>query len=432
MYQPELETMSRSEREALQGERLRAMVKRVYEKVPYYRAKMDAAKVAPSDIRGIRDITKLPFVTKQDLRDTYPFGMFAVPKKEVVRIHASSGTTGKQTVVGYTRDDLALWGTVMARTLAAAGANEDSTVQVAYGYGLFTGGLGAHIGAETLGAAVIPASSGNTKRQIRMMADFGTTHLCCTPSYAIYIGETMKEMGMVPGKDIHMVGGCFGAEPWTPAMRKRLEALLGLRAHDIYGLSEIIGPGVSFECECQDGLHVNEDFFYPEIINPETGEPVPEGEMGELVITTFTKEALPLVRYRTRDITSLTYGQCACGRTLVKMGKPAGRSDDMLIIRGVNVFPSQVESVLMEMGATAPYYMLVVDRKHDLDTLEIQIEVDDQLFSDEVRRLEQLEGEIQQKVESVLGLSAKIHLVGPKTLPRSEGKAQRVIDKRQY
>ncbi len=432
MYQPELETMSRSEREALQGERLRAMVKRVYEKVPYYRAKMDAAKVAPSDIRGIRDITKLPFVTKQDLRDTYPFGMFAVPKKEVVRIHASSGTTGKQTVVGYTRDDLALWGTVMARTLAAAGANEDSTVQVAYGYGLFTGGLGAHIGAETLGAAVIPASSGNTKRQIRMMADFGTTHLCCTPSYAIYIGETMKEMGMVPGKDIHMVGGCFGAEPWTLAMRKRLEALLGLRAHDIYGLSEIIGPGVSFECECQDGLHVNEDFFYPEIINPETGEPVPEGEMGELVITTFTKEALPLVRYRTRDITSLTYGQCACGRTLVKMGKPAGRSDDMLIIRGVNVFPSQVESVLMEMGATAPYYMLVVDRKHDLDTLEIQIEVDDQLFSDEVRRLEQLEGEIQQKVESVLGLSAKIHLVGPKTLPRSEGKAQRVIDKRQY
>ncbi|MBC8530593.1 phenylacetate--CoA ligase family protein [Gehongia tenuis] len=431
MYQPELETMSRSEREALQGERLRAMVKRVYEKVPYYRAKMDAAKVAPSDIRGIRDITKLPFVTKQDLRDTYPFGMFAVPKKEVVRIHASSGTTGKQTVVGYTRDDLALWGTVMARTLSAAGANEDSTVQVAYGYGLFTGGLGAHIGAETLGAAVIPASSGNTKRQIRMMADFGTTHLCCTPSYAIYIGETMKEMGMVPGKDIHMVGGCFGAEPWTPAMRRRLEALLGLRAHDIYGLSEIIGPGVSFECECQDGLHVNEDFFYPEIINPETGEPVPEGEMGELVITTFTKEALPLVRYRTRDITSLTYGKCACGRTLVKMGKPAGRSDDMLIIRGVNVFPSQVESVLMEMGATAPYYMLVVDRKHDLDTLEIQIEVDDELFSDEVRRLEQLEGEIQQKVESVLGLSAKIHLVGPKTLPRSEGKAQRVIDKRQ-
>jgi phenylacetate-CoA ligase len=424
-----MECMDRSTLQEIQLKRLVETVKRVYTSVPYYRKKMQERGIIPEDIKSLDDLKKLPFTTKQDLRDNYPYGLFAVPLSEIVRIHASSGTTGKPTVVGYTKHDIGIWSEVMARTLVAAGADKHSFVQIAYGYGLFTGGLGVHYGAERIGASVIPISSGNTRRQIQIMVDFGTTVLACTPSYALYLAETMEEMG-VDKSQLKLKSGVFGAEPWSENMRKEIESKLNIKAYDIYGLSEIIGPGVSFECEYQCGMHINEDHFLPEIINPETGEVLGEGEYGELVFTTITKEGLPLIRYRTRDITALHYDRCKCGRTLVRMEKVIGRTDDMIIIRGVNVFPSQIESVLLEMGEVEPHYQLIVDRVNNLDVLEVLVEVSERMFSDEVKKLEQLEKKITKAIEETLGISVKVRLVEPKTIERSEGKAKRVIDKR--
>jgi len=423
--------MSREKMKKLQSERLINTVKLVYQNVPHYRNKMQEAGLLPEDIHSVDDLHKLPFTYKQDLRDTYPYGLFAAPLSEIVRIHASSGTTGRQTVVGYTRRDITTWQEVMARTLTAAGADNKSFIQVAYGYGLFTGGLGVHYGAERIGASVIPISGGNTKRQIQIMKDFGTTLLACTPSYALYIAETLEEMN-IDKNELKLKSGVFGAEPWTENMRKQIESKLGIKAFDIYGLSEVIGPGVAYECECQNGLHICEDHFIPEIIDPETGEVLPEGSSGELVFTTITKEGLPLIRYRTRDISSLTFEKCECGRTNVRMSKPCGRTDDMLIIRGVNVFPSQIESVLLEIGNTAPHYLLIVDRVGKMDSLEILVEMSESMFSDQVKRIEDLERKIRNEIESTLGISAKIRLVEPKTIERSEGKAKRVIDKRKF
>ena len=428
-WNPEIETMDRESMTRLQNERLLKTVRRVYDNVPVYRKRMEEAGVTPEDIKGIGDLYKLPFTYKQDLRDNYPFGMFAAPMSEITRIHASSGTTGKQTVVGYTKNDINTWAEAMGRVLVSAGATKNSLIQIAYGYGLFTGGLGAHYAAEHIGAAVIPASSGNTTRQITLMRDFGTNILCCTPSYALFIGETLAEMGIDP-KSLSLVGGVFGAEPWTPEMRDKIEKLLDIRATDVYGLSEIMGPGVAFDCEMHCGLHINEDHFLPEIIDPDTEEVLPYGEQGELVFTCITKEGLPLIRYRTHDVASLLPEKCECGRTLIRMSKVTGRTDDMLIIRGVNVFPSQVESVLLEIGKTAPYYLIIVDREGTLDTVEIQVELTEDGFSDEVKQIEALEREIRGKMQSTLGIAAKIKLVAPKTIARSEGKAVRVIDNR--
>lgn len=429
-FNEKLETMSRDEMRALQSRRLVDTVRRVYDHVAPYRAKMDAIGLKPEDIRSVDDLSKLPFTTKQDLRDNYPYGMFAVPQSEVAEIHASSGTTGKQTVVGYTAKDLQTWGEIAARAIVAAGGSKEDYLHISYGYGLFTGGLGLHYGGQKMGASVIPVSTGNTKRQIQIMQDFGSTILACTPSYALYLGETIEEMGL-QGK-FHLKSGIFGAEPWTEEMRREIERRLGLKAHDIYGLSEIMGPGVAFECDEQSGMHVSEDHFIVEIIDPDTGEVLPEGSEGELVFTCVTKEALPLIRYRTRDISSLSRKPCSCGRTLVKMSKPRGRSDDMLIIRGVNVFPSQVEAALLQLAGagTAPYYQLIVDRVNNLDTLEVQVEMDSNFFSDTVRGIEEQERKIAKQLDYVLGISAKVTLVEPKSLARSEGKAVRVIDKR--
>lgn len=428
-WDEQAECMERGALRQLQSDRLVALVQRIYDHVPYYRAKMDAINLKPQDIQSVDDLSKLPFTTKQDLRDTYPFGLFAVPREEVVRIHASSGTTGKQTVVGYTAKDIDLWADLMARCLTMAGQDRKSTIQVSYGYGLFTGGLGAHYGAERIGASTVPTSVGNTKRQITVMQDFGSTAICCTPSYALFLAETMTEMGIKP-EDTKLKSGIFGAEPWTTAMRTEIESRLKIKAFDIYGLSEIMGPGVSMDCEAQQGLHIWEDHFIPEIIDPDTGKVLPEGARGELVITTLTKEAFPLIRYRTRDISSLNLQTCTCGRTAARMAKPSGRSDDMLIIRGVNVFPSQIESALLEAGNTAPHYMIVVDRVGNLDTLEIQVELSNDMLSDEVRQMEDLQKKIARSVESTLGIAAKITLLEVKSLERSEGKAKRVIDKR--
>ncbi len=423
------ECMEREELRKLQGERIRSMVERVYFNVPFYRRKLQDMGIEPGDIRTFDDLRKLPFTTKQDLRDNYPFGLFAVPQQEIVRLHASSGTTGKSTVVGYTHNDILMWSEVVARSLTMAGISGSDIIQVAYGYGLFTGGLGLHYGAEKIGASVIPISGGNTKKQLQLMVDFGSTAIACTPSYAAYLGEALTEEKIDP-KNIKLKAGIFGAEPWTEEMRTQIEQLLGLKAYDIYGLSEVIGPGVSMECRCQNGMHIFEDHFIPEIINPETGELLPYGELGELVFTPATKEAMPLIRYRTRDLTRLHAEPCECGRTLVRMEKCVGRSDDMLIIRGVNVFPSQIESVLLEMNETKPHYLLVVDRENNLDVLEIQVEVEEQFFSDEVRELEGLRRRIHANIASLLGLSASIRLVEPGTIERSMGKAQRVLDKR--
>ena len=423
------ECMSRDEMTGVQGERLVNTVKRIYHNVPFYREKMQKKGLETGDIKTTDDLTKLPFTYKQDLRDTYPYGMFAVPLSEIVRIHASSGTTGRQTVVGYTRKDIDTWSEVMARTLACAGATKDSFIQVAYGYGLFTGGLGVHYGAEKVGASVIPISGGNTKRQLQIMKDFGTTILACTPSYALFMAEEMEEAGIKKG-DLKLIAGVFGAEPWSHNMRNEIEQRLGILALDIYGLSEVIGPGVSTECNCKCGLHIQEDHFIPEIINPDTEEVLPPGSEGELVFTTVTKEGLPLLRYRTRDISSLNYEKCVCGRTLVRMSKVTGRTDDMLIIRGVNVFPSQIESVLLEIGETAPHYLIIVDRVDNLDLMEVWVEMTQSMFSDEVKKIEDLERKIKKEIESILGISAKVKLVEPKTIERSEGKAKRVIDKR--
>ncbi|AEE97351.1 phenylacetate--CoA ligase family protein [Mahella australiensis] len=423
------ECMDREHLHELQSQRLVDTVKRVYFNVPYYRDKMQSVGLEPGDIKGVEDITKLPFTIKQDLRDTYPYGMFAVPLSEVIRIHASSGTTGKPTVVGYTRRDIDTWAELVARVLTGVGAGRNSIVQVAYGYGLFTGGLGLHYGTERMGATVIPISGGNTRRQVMFMQDLGTTVLACTPSYALYIAETMEELG-IRQEDLKLQAGIFGAEPWSDNMRKELEQRLGIKAIDIYGLSEVMGPGVACECLEQDGLHVFEDHFIPEVIDPDTGEVLPPGSIGELVITTITKEGLPVVRYRTRDITSLNFEPCACGRTHVRMSKVLGRTDDMLIIRGVNVFPSQIEHVLMNIGGTQPQYQLVVDRVNNLDELEVWVEIDDKLFSDEVRRLEDLENRITREIQNTLGINVTVKLVEPKTIARGDGKAKRVIDKR--
>jgi len=429
IWNPHFETMSREDMRQVQSERLRDAVERVYYNVPYYREKMQSQGLGPEHIKSVDDLSKLPFTVKQDLRDNYPFGLFAVPMSEIIRVHASSGTTGKPTVVGYTRSDIGIWSEVMARTLTSAGAGKNDFIQIAYGYGLFTGGLGVHYGGEKIGASVIPISGGNTRRQLQLMEDFGSTVLACTPSYAAYLAEAIEESG-IKREDLKLRIGVFGAEPWTENMRREIEKRLQIKAIDIYGLSEIIGPGVSFECPHQCGLHINEDHFIPEIIDPETLEVLPEGELGELVFSTITKEGLPIIRYRTRDLTRLNFEKCACGRTLVRMNKCTGRSDDMLIIRGVNLFPSQIESVLLEMDETTPHYLLVVDRVNNLDSLELQVEVEDRFYSDTIGELQNLRKKIQHQVESSTGLSVNVKLVEPKTLERSEGKARRVIDKR--
>ena len=428
-FQKETECMPREEIKRIQSERLVWQVARMYDRVELFRKRMDEKKLKPEDIKSIDDLSKLPFSYKQDLRDYYPYGLFAEPLKNIVRTHASSGTTGKQIVVGYTRHDLEMWADCMARQLAAAGTTDEDVVQVSYGYGLFTGGLGAHDGAERIGATVVPTSSGNTARQIQTMVDFGTTVLCCTPSYAMYLAESIAEAGL--RDKIKLKSGVFGAEPWTEDMRHAIENSLGIKAFDVYGLSEIMGPGVSFECECQNGMHVNEDMFVPEIIDPDTGEVLPEGAQGELVFTTLTKEGFPVIRYRTRDICSLNYEQCECGRTFVRMNKPTGRSDDMMIIRGVNVFPSQIEEVLLRIGeGVTPNYQIIVGRENNTDTLDINVEMTEKLFADDVKSIEKIERKIVSDLRSVLGIGAKVHLVNPKTIARSEGKAKRVIDNR--
>jgi phenylacetate-CoA ligase len=423
--------MDRNGIKHVQSDKLRETVERVYFNVPYYRNKMQEAGIGPESIQSIDDIVKLPFTTKSDLRDNYPFGLFAVPMSEIVRVHASSGTTGKPTVVGYTRNDISTWSEVMARTLTSAGANRNDFIQVAYGYGLFTGGLGLHYGGEKIGASVIPISGGNTVRQIQLMHDFGSTVLACTPSYALFLAEAIQESG-INRDDLKLRVGVFGAEPWTENMRREIEDKLRIKAIDIYGLSEVIGPGVASECQVQAGLHINEDHFYPEIIDPETLQVLPEGNTGELVFTTITKEGLPLIRYRTRDLTRLTSEKCKCGRTMVRMEKCLGRSDDMLIIRGVNLFPSQVESVLLEMSEIKPHYLLIVDRVNNLDTLELKVEVDEAFFQDKISQLETLRQKLQNNLESSLGLGIKVTLVEPKIIERSVGKSKRVIDQRKY
>jgi phenylacetate-CoA ligase len=390
--------------------------------------RLDEAGISPSDIHSIDDLYKLPFTVKNDLRDNYPYGLFAVEPRELVRVHASSGTTGKQTVVGYTAYDIDVWAQCAARAISAAGGTKDDFIHVSYGYGLFTGGLGLHYGAEKLGATAIPVSSGNTKRQVQILQDFGSDFLCCTPSYAMFIGETVRDMGIDP-KTLKLRGGIFGAEPWTDNMRREIEKLLDIKAYDIYGLSEITGPGVSYDCECQNGLHICEDYFYPEVIDPDTGALLPDGEYGELVFTCIGKEALPLIRYRTRDICALNREPCSCGRTFVRMTKPHGRSDDMLIIRGVNVFPSQVEHVLLDLRMN-PNYLIIVDRVNNLDSMEVQVEMNTAMFSDTVKDIENTEKRIENALQSTLNVHAKVRLVEPGTLPRSEGKAKRVIDKR--
>ena len=430
MFDEKHESMPRPELEALQSERLAKLIARVYDKVPYYKEQMDAKGVKPADIKSIADLHKLPFTTKEDLRLNYPFGLFTVPMEDVVRVHASSGTTGKPTVVGYTPADIKAWAGLMARSLACAGATTKDFVHNAYGYGLFTGGLGAHYGGEALGATVIPVSGGNTKRQIMLMQDFGSSVLLSTPSYALNIAEVMADMGVDP-KSLKLRVGIFGAEPWSDNMRTEIEKKLDLTALNIYGLSEVMGPGVSMECiEGRNGLHIFEDHFIPEIIDSETGEPLPYGETGELVFTTITKEAFPMIRYRTKDITHLMPEKCVCGRTHVRMGRIQGRTDDMLIIRGVNLFPTQIEHVLMGIDEVEPHYQLIVDRQGSLDTIEVQVEVSEDIFSDEVKVLESLSKRIQGEIKDLLGVSAAVKLVEPRTIQRSEGKAQRVIDKR--
>jgi phenylacetate-CoA ligase len=425
------ECMDRNGIKQVQSERLRETVERVYFNVPYYRSRMQEAGLGPETIHSIDDLSRLPFTTKQDLRDNYPFGLFAVPMSEIVRVHASSGTTGKPTVVGYTRSDIATWSEVMARTLTCAGANRNDFIQVAYGYGLFTGGLGLHYGGEKIGASVIPISGGNTVRQIQLMHDFGSTVLACTPSYALFLAEAIAESG-IKREDLKLRVGVFGAEPWTENMRREIEDKLRIKAIDIYGLSEVIGPGVASECLIQEGLHINEDHFYPEIIDPVTLQILPPGSSGELVFTTLTKEGLPLIRYRTRDLTRLTYDKCKCGRTMVRMEKCLGRSDDMLIIRGVNLFPSQVETVLLEISEIKPHYLLIVDRVNNLDTLELKVEVDEAFFQDKISQLESLRQKLQVNLENALGLGIKVTLVEPKIIERSEGKAKHVIDNRKF
>jgi phenylacetate-CoA ligase len=429
-WNAEFETLPREALQALQLKRLKQTLEKVYATVPFYRESFDRTGVTPEMVESLDDLRRLPFTLKQDMRDNYPYGLFAVPLEEIVRIHASSGTTGKPTVVGYTRRDIEMWAELMARSFVAAGAHRGDIIHNAYGYGLFTGGLGAHYGAEKLGASVIPMSGGNTKKQIMIMQDFGSTVLTCTPSYSLYLAEAALEEG-IDLRESKLRIGIFGAEPWSEEMRAEIEAKVGLKAIDIYGLSEILGPGVAIEClEAQNGLHLWEDHFIPEIIDPQTGEVLPPGAAGELVITTITKEGIPLIRYRTRDITRLIPEPCVCGRTHFRLARMSGRSDDMLIIRGVNVFPSQIESVLMAIEGVEPHYLLIVDREENLDTLEVQVEVTEQVFSDEVKVLQVLSERIRKEIKDLLGVTCRVRLVEPKSLARSEGKARRVIDNR--
>ena len=424
------ETMSRGDLHALQLARLQAQAANVYDKVPFYRQRFMEHGLTPGSIRSLDDLARLPFTYKRDFRDNYPLGLAAVPKERIVRLHASSGTNGKPTVVAYTAGDIETWTEVMARTITAGGVTKNDVVHNAYGYGLFTGGLGFHYGAERIGATVIPVSGGVTKRQIMLIQDLGSTVLCCTPSYALYLAEAAAEMG-VDLRESSLRVGIFGAEQWSERMRQEIEAKLGLKALDIYGLSEIIGPGVSVECEHQCGLHIFEDHFLAEIVDPATGTPLPAGQRGELVLTTLTKEALPVIRYRTGDITQLSIEPCACGRTIARMAKPSGRTDDMLIVRGINVFPSQIETVLLQIEGVKPHYQIVVDRQHTLDDLEVWVEVSDTVFADEIRGLEALERKIRDELHNALGIAARVRLVEPRSIQRSEGKAKRVVDRRE-
>ena len=423
------ECMSRDEMHHLQGKRLEKLVALVYRNVPFYREKMQAMDITPADIHSIDDITKLPFTTKQDLRDNYPYGLQAAAPSEIVRVHASSGTTGNPTIVGYTRRDLEVWSEGMARALTAYGVRRGDTFSVSYGYGLFTGGLGAHYGVEKLGAAVVPASTGNTEKHLKLIQDLGVSGIACTPSYALYLAETMERLGMKK-ENLKLRIGAFGAEPWTESMRQEIQERLGLKGYNLYGLSEVCGPGVSYECEAQNGSHICEDHFYPEIINPETLEPLPLGQTGELVFTTLTKEGMPLLRYRTRDLCTLMGGTCSCGRTAVRMGPVMGRSDDMLIIRGINVFPSQVESVILSMPQFEPRYMLVVDRKNNLDTMQVQVEVRKDYFNDEIGQMMAIRKALADKLKSVISIKADVKLMEPGSIERSQGKSKRVIDLR--
>ncbi len=430
IWNREAECMPFKERERLQLERLQNIVRKVYENVPYYRKRFDELRVKPDDIKSLNDITKLPLTTKTDLREGYPFGMFAVPFNEIVEIHTSSGTTGKPVVAGYTKRDIEIWSEVMARALTMVGATKDDIIQNGYGYGLFTGGIGVHYGAQKIGATVIPISAGNTRRQLEVMVDFGSTILTCTPSYALHLAEVAEEAG-ITSKDIKLKAGCFGAEVWTEKMREAIESKFNLIALNIYGLTELIGPGVAQECQDKSGLHIFEDHFYPEILSPETLEPLPEGEKGELVLTSLTRDGMPMIRFRTRDITSLRREVCRCGRTLVKMDRVTGRTDDMLKIRGVLIFPSQIERALLEIKGIEPHYQIIVTRPHHLDELEVQVETSKEIFSDEIKHIEAMKKKIESHIEKSIGLRVKVTLVEPKTLPRSEGKAKRVIDKRE-
>jgi phenylacetate-CoA ligase len=430
IFDMDIETLPREELEALQLRRLQSLCERVYANVAFYRRAFDEAGIKPGDVKTLADLRYLPFTEKQDMRNHYPFGLFAVPKDNVVRIHASSGTTGRATVVGYTQRDVNNWATMMARSFMAAGASRRDIIHVAYGYGLFTGGLGAHYGAERLGATTIPMSGGSTRRQVMLLRDFGATVLCCTPSYSLVLYEAALESG-IDFKELPLRVGVFGAEPWTDEMRRDIEQKMGIKAIDIYGLSEIMGPGVGIECiEAQNGAHLQEDHFLCEVIDPVTKEPVGPGEAGELVITTLTKEAQPLIRYRTRDITRLVKTPCKCGRTFARMQRVQGRSDDMLIIRGVNVFPSQIESILLETEGLTPHYQLVVRREGNLDTLSVQVEVDEKIFSDEIKGLQRLENKIQKNIKEFLGVTTQVKLVEPRGIQRSEGKAKRILDLR--
>lgn len=424
-----MECMDRDQLREIQSQRLRKMAAYVYHNTPFYRKKFQEMGLLPEDIHDIDDIVKLPFTQKTDLRDHYPFGFAAVPMSQIVRIHASSGTTGKPVVALYTRKDLSTWTESLSRAFTAYGGGQEDIFQISYGYGLFTGGLGAHAGATNIGASVIPISSGNTKKQITLMHDFGATALCCTPSYAMYLGEALKESPWQK-EDFKLRIGIFGAEPWTESMRQKLQDTLGIKAYDIYGLSEIAGPGVGYECECQCGTHLSEDYYYPEIVDPKTGEALPDGTVGELCFTHLTKEGMPLLRYRTHDLTALHRERCSCGRTLVRMDRILGRSDDMLIIRGVNVFPSQVEAVILSLKEFEPHFLLIVDRVDNTDTVELKVEVKEEFFCDEMGQMVRMQKKLEEELRSVIGLGFKVKLVEPKSIERSEGKVRRVIDNR--